>query len=79
MIEVKNKNGKKIGGWKIAGGDDVYIEDGKVLRGIKLDHNGYQVTAYPYRQSKSGGWDLISGISLAAFRAGIRRGTMKLM
>ena len=70
---------KEINGWKIAGGYDVYVEDGKVLRGIKLDHNGHEVAAYPYRQSRSGGWDLISGISLTAFRAGIRRGTMELM
>jgi len=70
---------KEINGWKIAGGYEVYVEEGKVFRGIKSDHNGHDVPAYPYRQAKSGGWDLISGISLAAFRAGVRRGTMKLM
>jgi|LSQX01.2.fsa_nt_gb pyocin large subunit-like protein len=66
-------------GWKIAEGYEVYVENGKILRGVKLDANGGRRTAYPYRQVRSGGWKLETGVSLAAFRAAVRRGTMDLM
>ena len=69
---------KMIDGWKIAGGYDVYVEDGKVLRGIKLDHNGHDVPAYPYRLMRDGSWSREIGVTLAAFRAAARRGTMQM-
>ena len=69
---------KKISdGWHKVSGYDVYIEDGKILRGIKLDHNGSQVTAYPYVKynGPGGGWTSCSGITVEAFRSRVKRGT----
>lgn len=58
-------------GWHKVYGYDVYVEDGMVKRAIS---NG--VTAYPYRASRYGGWDIDTHMSLDALRAGISRGTM---
>ena len=58
-------------GWHKVYGYDVYVEDGMVKRAIT---NG--VTAYPYRSSKNGGWDLDTYMSLDALRAGLSRGTI---
>lgn len=58
-------------GWHKVYGYDVYVEDGKVNRAIS---NG--VTAYPYRVSKYGGWDIDTHMTLDALRAGLSRGTM---
>ena len=69
---------QEINGWRIVSGYEVYVENGKILRGVKQDSNGGRVPAYPYRQARGGGWDIISGISLAAFRAAARRGTMEM-
>lgn len=64
-------------GWHTIAGHQVYVEGGRVLRGLKLDHNNSQVTAYPYRANRYGsGWDNDVGITVEAFRAGIKRGTI---
>lgn len=62
-------------GWHVLYGCDVYVEDGKVLRGLK---NGGTEPAYVYRKCRSGGWDRETAITVAAFRAGVRRGTIDL-
>ena len=54
-------------------GYDMYVEDGMVKRAIS---NG--VTAYPYRASKYGGWDIDTYTTLDALRAGLSRGTIIL-
>lgn len=61
-------------GWKVISGYEVYIEDGKVLRGI----SSRNTTVYPYRRCRHGGWDNVSGLSMAAFRSGVRRGTIEM-
>ena len=61
-------------GWHTIMGYDVYVEDGKVLRGTK--DNG-QLPAYVYRAGKRG-WELDCVVSVAAFRAGVRRGTIRM-
>ena len=58
-------------GWHKVYGFDVYVENGIVNRAIS---NG--VTAYPYRASKYGGWDIDTYMTLDALRAGLSRGTM---
>lgn len=64
-------------GWHTLAGHKVWVENGRVLRGISTDHNGSQVTVYPYRASRQdNGWDNDSGISVGAFRSGIQRGTV---
>lgn len=69
---------KKItDGWHTIQGYRVYVEGGKIIRGI-LGEGTHQVTAYPYRASRRGGWDKESGLSVAAFSAGVARGTIKM-
>lgn len=58
--------------FKQVAGYEVYIENGYIIRGIK---NG--VTAYVYRQVKDG-WKKEDKITEAAFRSGVRRGTVDL-
>ena len=64
-------------GWHIIQGYKVYVEDGKILRGI-LGEGNAQRTAYPYRKNPRGGWDSESGLTVAAFKAGISRGTITM-
>lgn len=58
-------------GWHKVNGFDVYVEDGEVKRAIR---DG--VTAYPYRKSKYGGWDIDTHLTLDALRAGLARETI---
>ena len=62
-------------GWHKVAGYDVYIENGLIVRvtiGTGYDYR----TAYPYIAAKDGGWDNASRtLTLAAFRARVRRGT----
>jgi hypothetical protein len=62
-------------GWHKIAGYDVYVESNCVRYGI-CKWKG--VTTYPYRKSRYGGWDNCSGISIEAFRAGVRRETMMM-
>lgn len=66
-----------LDGWHIISGYRVYVEDGRVLRGI-LGNGNSQRTAYPYRACRTGGWDNVSGLSVDAFRAGVRRGSISM-
>lgn len=43
-------------GWHKVAGFDVYVENGRILRGIKYDA-GQPLTAYCYHSSKHGGLD----------------------
>lgn len=74
MSKIKNRRD----GWHKLQGYDVYIENNQILRGLKTDRNGGEVTAYPYRLSRYGGWDNCAGISVDAFIAGVRRDTIIL-
>lgn len=58
-------------GWHKVYGYDVYVEDGMVNRAISN-----LVTAYPYRKSKYGGWDIDTHMTLDALRAGLSRETI---
>ena len=62
-------------GWHIIAGYDVYVEGGKVLRGLSSDK---QRTTYPFRYAARDGWTNDSGLSVDAFRAGVRRGTITM-
>ena len=66
-------------GWHKISGFDVYVEDGKIIRGTKEDSNGSIIPAYPYRACKEGGWDLEQYMTVNAFRAGVYRGTVTLL
>lgn len=68
---------KFLDGWHVICGYDVYVEAGRILRGVKKDRNGGEVTCYPYRASRDGhSWYNDSGVTVSAFRAAVRRGTM---
>ena len=60
-------------GWYMVYGYPVYVEDGKAKRAISEG-----VTAYPYRVSRYGGWDIDTHMSLDALRAGLSRETIIL-
>lgn len=69
---------KILDGWHIILGYKVYVKHGCIMRGI-LGEGNAQKTAYPYRVSKYGGWDNCSGLSVDAFRAGVKRETITMM
>jgi len=61
-------------GWHIIGGSKVYVEDGRITHGVAGE--GYTLkTTYPYRKCKDG-WDREYDLTVEAFRAGARRGTI---
>lgn len=72
-------------GWHIVCGYKVYIEDGCVMRGVSHDEERptapytvnwkYQKTPYGKIKMIEDGWDNDSGISVEAFRSGVKRGT----
>lgn len=62
-------------GWHYIAGYYVYVEDGKILRGLSHDH---QKTTYVYRHIKNG-WICENGITIAAFQTGVRRGTIAMV
>lgn len=49
-------------GWHKVHEKDVYVENGKVVRGVTKDANNSEVTCYPYEYSEDHGcWINISG------------------
>ncbi len=62
-------------GWHKICGYNVYIENDKVLRGTKS--NG-TLPAYVYRRVNERTWSHEENITVNAFRAGIRRGTIRM-
>ena len=66
-------------GWHTIAGYYVYIEDGYITRGLKGIEGVYQTAGYIYRKLKSGGWGKETAVSVAAFRAGVKRGTITIL
>lgn len=63
-------------GWHKVYGYDVYVLEGKVIRGTK---RAGTLPAYPYRHINGGkAWISDREMSLAAFAAGVKRGTVRL-
>lgn len=64
-------------GWHVVYGENVFVENGKVTRGVSKDMNGSEVTCYPYEYSKElDCWVNISGkVTLSSYRAGYKKGT----
>lgn len=63
-------------GWHKVYGYDVYVEDGKILRGVDTDANGSQIPVYPFRACRDGGYTATGAITVNAFRSGFSRGTI---
>ena len=47
---------QEINGWKIVSGYEVFVKNGKIMRGVIENHNGSEITAYPYRLMPDGSW-----------------------
>lgn len=62
-------------GWHTVHGYEVYIKNSRIVRGLSLDG---QRTVYIYRRSRSGGLDRVDSMTLAAFNAAWRRGTVTM-
>lgn len=62
-------------GWHVICGYDVYVENDRVLRGTKA--NG-TLPAYVFRRENERRWNNASGVTVNAFRAGVRRGTIRM-
>lgn len=73
MTQVKD-------GWHKVYGEDVYIENGKVVRGVTKDANGSEKTCYPYKYSKDhDSWINISGeATLSSYRTGYKKGITRM-
>lgn len=66
-------------GWHTVAGHYVYVEDGYVMRGLKGTEGVYQTAGFIYRRLKPSGWGKETAVSVAAFRAGVKRGTLTIM
>lgn len=66
-------------GWHMVAGWEVYVEDGRILRGVMEDCNGSRVPCYPMRRDRRDArvWDRET-LTPAAFRAGLARGTVRM-
>ena len=64
-------------GWHVVYGENVYVENEKVIRGIKKDGNNSEVTCYPYEYNKDQDWWVnVSGkVTLSSYRSGRKKGT----
>ena len=73
MTQVKD-------GWHKVYGEGVYVENGKVVRGVTKDANGSEKTCYPYKYSKDHDcWINISGeVTLSSYRAGYKKGITRM-
>lgn len=68
-------------GWHMVAGWEVYVEDGRILRGVMELCDGSRVTCYPMRHDRRRdvwGWDR-KPLTPAAFRAGLARGTIRML
>lgn len=65
-------------GWHVVCGYEVYVKDGKIVRGMKNQGFG-KVAAYVYRRCKTGGWNISYQVTPSAFRSGYKRGTVDLL
>lgn len=65
-------------GWHKIAGFNIFIENNRVLKGVRRDIDGGEITAYPHRVNKNGDWNNDAGLTVEAFKAGVRRGTVTL-
>lgn len=63
-------------GWHKVYGEDVYVENGRVLRGTTGSGPAYRPT-YPYRWTGNG-YTIDTGITVDALRAGMKKGTIAM-
>ncbi len=64
-------------GWHSVYGMTVLVEDGRIRYGVGGTGLKYHTT-HPYQSNGHTGWYNITGVTLEAFRSGVRRGTMDM-
>ena len=58
-------------GWHVIKGFEVYVDDNKVIRGVKKDHSGSEVPAHVYKlDEKMQCWNSVSKVNVNTFRSG---------
>lgn len=78
MIEYAKEREKMKDGWHTICGWRVFVDDDRVIMGTS-GTDLKQKPIYPYRYSKTENcWVNAAPISVAAFRTGIRRGTIQM-
>lgn len=66
-------------GWHNIAGYNVFVEGDKITHGTLGEGTRNYRTAWPYRwDNKYNAWNNCTGLTVAAFRAGVKRGTIKL-
>lgn len=66
-------------GWHVIAGYNVYVEDDKITHGTLGEGTSNYRTAWPYRwDNKYNAWNNCTRLTVAAFRAGVKRGTITL-
>lgn len=66
-------------GWHDIGTSAVYTEGGMILRAMKKDHNGGNVSAAVYRwDERLGCWNNTTPCKYDTFRAGLRNGNYSI-
>ena len=67
-------------GWHVCEGYPVWVEDGRITRGVTKDG---QRPVHPYRavRGRRGqtGWEKVDGVAMATLRSGLRRGNWRMM
>ena len=63
-------------GWHKICGYEIFVLDNKLIRGVG-NTGYYMTTTYPYRKAKEG-WDREYYMTVDAFKAGVRRGTVRM-
>lgn len=71
---------KKINdGWHKLNDYEVYVEDGFVTHGTKMDINRSPVPSYPYRWDEEyNAWIRQDKVKFSTFRNGVKKGNWKL-
>lgn len=66
-------------GWHFIARHRLYVEDGRVMRAMKLDSSGSWVPAGIYKRHPSGGWANVNGeYTVETVRHGIKSGRYKV-
>lgn len=67
-------------GWHVIAGYNVYVEGDKITHGTLGEGTSNYRTAWPYRWigGPTNAWSNCAGLTVSAFRAGVKRGTIRL-
>lgn len=55
-------------GWNVVDNENVFVEEDKIIRG---ERDGK--TTFPYKQNKTGAWELATGVKVSTYKRGSYR------